>query len=140
MAATDELDLKAQAKKMAGEAFVEFFPVYVQMVQADGKHGDYQKLLELAGKVSGLTNTEKADPYSNLPVINIVFDGGISADPRGTPAKPLQLVEVVEATPSGDSALAEAPELSAPSQETPPDEELDLDALLDFDNLEPEQL
>lgn len=138
----DDHDLKARAKKLAGDAFVEYFPMYVEMVVADGKAADFQKMLELAGKVSGLTNTEKADPYANLPVIHITFDGGINTDPRGTPAKPLQAVEVVDPTTPGDSPFLELPapaEASTPQAETPTDE-VDLDGLLDYDELEPVKL
>ena len=140
-AETTEHDLKARAKKLAGEAFVEYFPIYVEMVSADGKAADYQKMLELAGKVSGLTNTEKADQYANLPIIHITFDGGINADPRGTPAKALKAVDVVDVSPTGDSQLlelAEPDEGPTPPAETPPGE-VNLEDLLDFADLEPEK-
>lgn len=101
-------------------------------VATEGKLADVFKLIDIYTKVTGLGAKDRADPYANLPTINVVFDGGINPDPRPPEKDPA----AAEARKTLDEPPAELPEAEISPPEVPMLGDVNVEDLLDFDDLE----
>ena len=101
-------------------------------VATEGKLADVFKLIDIYTKVTGLGAKDRADPYANLPTINVVFDGGINPDPRPPVKNPEE-----EAERETQAELpAEPPEAETSAKPPPGLGDVNVEDLLDFDDLE----